>query len=987
MVAALLIGTNVWADQTVYDEAEFLAAFSQSGKVTLGTNIVISASSTDASWRAIWIGSTAENGENGEAKSIVLDMNGHSLTFQAGKSGQVLYPFVLSHGSLKVTGNGTISVEAGAGSIAKGTNVFTVFGTYDKVNPESNPFSHLEIDKDVIVTTVNGTVIAIDALRPGMAQIANTGIDYRTDYYTSSYGLAFGVLVEVRGTLSSISASLDSKCYAVKVNGYVACPGGQKPENPNSKYSIRSPHESYFSTYSLDDVVYAPYVKIYGTAKLSSTSDYNTSNKDAGSAAVYASGYGRWYIAGECKGATGVYVSSGDVAVADSAKIASNATSYIAPTGSGHANGQGSGLVVNSRDSYSGQIDIAVTGDAEVSSNVGYAVEEAVNTTVNPETEKSETKVENISISGGTFTGGTDPVTHEAQPAIIVTAASKDSVAVYGGNVVNGAQVGAEGGLSELIPQTAHTTTVVIDNKPVTVISEGAAPEEIADLDNIEAGDTASVKLTATEETILAGTTVTLAELEMNQNVNQTLTIQSGAVLEVGRAILGEKAQIIVEPGAKFIVYGEQGFVASKASNFILRSSENNPAIFLFHPAVTSNRHPKATVEFLSKSCYRYPTYKNIYQRFGIPMEKDGLESISTPSHETRFFAFDESANEWKGIGYINPSTGYEGDPLDITKLNDPFAYYQLLDFTATTPDAGATYTMVGNLLGNGEPTMEILEHSWKGFANSYMGKVSLAELLALIPNTVDKAIYTYDITAAAGTWEPVTNLNVKSTMINPMQPFLIRNRHAAANVELDYEAAVYNPTLGIQKSNAPRRAATDNITMAKITIANGYSRDYVIVAEDADFSAEFDNGYDAAKFMNEGINMYVSADEKMSIFATDNLANTYVGFQSVEGGNYTMEFADVQGEELILIDHETGARVAMVEGAMYEFTAAANTVNDYRFEIVEPAKMPTAIENTEAVKSAKGIYTITGQYMGEMNVWNTLPAGVYVVNGEKLVK
>jgi hypothetical protein len=76
-----------------------------------------------------------------------------------------------------------------------------------------------------------------------------------------------------------------------------------------------------------------------------------------------------------------------------------------------------------------------------------------------------------------------------------------------------------------------------------------------------------------------------------------------------------------------------------------------------------------------------------------------------------------------------------------------------------------------------------------------------------------------------------------------------------------------------------------------------------------------------------------------------------------------------------------------MVEGAMYEFTAAANSVNDYRFEIVGAAKMPTAIENTEAVKSAKGIYTITGQYMGEMSVWNTLPAGVYVVNGEKLVK
>ena len=136
---------------------------------------------------------------------------------------------------------------------------------------------------------------------------------------------------------------------------------------------------------------------------------------------------------------------------------------------------------------------------------------------------------------------------------------------------------------------------------------------------------------------------------------------------------------------------------------------------------------------------------------------------------------------------------------------------------------------------------------------------------------------------------------------------------------------------------------------------------------------------------MNDGINMYVSADEKMAHFATNDLNNTFVGLQTINGGNYTIEFANVQGEELTLIDHETGARVAMVEGATYEFTA--NGTNDYRFEIVEPAKLPTAIENAEAVKSAKGIYTITGQYVGEMNVWNTLPAGIYVVNGEKLVK
>ena len=97
---------------------------------------------------------------------------------------------------------------------------------------------------------------------------------------------------------------------------------------------------------------------------------------------------------------------------------------------------------------------------------------------------------------------------------------------------------------------------------------------------------------------------------------------------------------------------------------------------------------------------------------------------------------------------------------------------------------------------------------------------------------------------------------------------------------------------------------------------------------------------------------MCVSADEKMSIFATDNLESTYVGFQTVNGGNYTIEFSNVQGNELTLIDHATGARVAIAEGNTYEFTADANSANDYRFEIVGRQNMPTAIDNTEAVKS-----------------------------------
>jgi hypothetical protein len=181
----------------------------------------------------------------------------------------------------------------------------------------------------------------------------------------------------------------------------------------------------------------------------------------------------------------------------------------------------------------------------------------------------------------------------------------------------------------------------------------------------------------------------------------------------------------------------------------------------------------------------------------------------------------------------------------------------------------------------------------------------------------------------------------------------------------------------------APRRAAANNNTAkVRVIVANEEG-----VWDNVKMTESATNNHSAVKYMNDDVNIYAMADEKEAIVATEDLENTYVGFSTVKGGKFTISFANVEGREFVLVDHETGAQVAMVEGNTYEFTADANSTNDYRFEIVEPAKLPTAIENAEAVKSAKGIYTITGQYVGEMNVWNTLPAGIYVVNGEKLVK
>ena len=192
----------------------------------------------------------------------------------------------------------------------------------------------------------------------------------------------------------------------------------------------------------------------------------------------------------------------------------------------------------------------------------------------------------------------------------------------------------------------------------------------------------------------------------------------------------------------------------------------------------------------------------------------------------------------------------------------------------------------------------------------------------------------------------------------------------------------VYDPAVNAS-AGAPRRNVVVNNNTAKL---------YVVVTNEEGVRdnvkfRETENTKSVEKYMNLDVNIYATTDKKSAILAAEDLENTYVGFSTVKGGKFTISFANVDGREFDLIDHATNTRVAVAEDNTYEFFADANSANDYRFEIVERAKVPTAIENTEAVKSVKGVYTITGMYVGEMNVWNTLPAGVYVVNGEKRVK
>ena len=1026
MATALLIGTNVWAKTHVaqivgggtYETLEAAFAAATNGQT-------IEMLDNDTLTKPIDFGKATKESEY-NPKTVTLDFKGKTVTMEGttkkvnGVNVKQDRMFNVYSGALKLV-NSTPAAGGGLHHTYNSGKYYTilVFGSIRKdCDPSEDKedklgyYTYLSIgdgvnivsdgennDKGGICVMImpNGTnsvtqdkkscaITATTAPQVGGAEaLAGSNIwngyntcgsyiytnDYKFDdtkacgkkySFSDPRGVANGVRIDVYG-------HLEGSLYAMQSNGQLA--------GPDDKYKEA---DSYYNTYkntfyggkipaevadiSDNDKNYAPYIHIYDGAQLTNKEGVNENLKPK-QVALYTSGYARWYVEGECSGTTGLYMKSGDVTL----KNATISSSFegTATNNSGQTigvSGQGNAVVVESNDHYSGHISLNIEGDTKVTTPAddGTALLETVS-------KNSDPAVEHININGGTLTG---------ENAIVISqeTAEENVVAVYG-STMEGA---VDADLDKILPSSVHTTTTVQDGKTTVVVSKGNGPEVSGNWATVSAPAATgkNVKWTALEaDAAINSGKVSLGELQIvsgNALGDQKLTIANGATLEVTRLIMNDYAQIVVEAGGTLIVTGEQGINAPSVDNIILKTSKDAQAIFLLRPHVTSNRHPSATVQLQTYSWYESNTSYQ-WQRFGVPTfgAVSSFECVENAVN-TQIQAFDNG--NWVSLGYIGKTPAVK--PAD---LNKPFVTYNLIANRVQSA-AAPIYNIKGQLVGNENASLNAYSE-WNLFSNSYLAKVDVKAFLGDLAG-VDQVVY---IATPAGvgtyTWDARDLEWAAGVKLNPMAAFILHNPGEAAISAINYEKAVYEPaTKG--SSPAPRRFAqtSDKTAKLRLIVANEEG-----VQDDVKMTEKTSNLHNAAKYMNDDLNIYAMADEKAAIVAAEDLENTYVGFSTVRGGNFTISFANVEGREFTLVDHATGARVEIAEGNTYEFTADANSANDYRFEIVGRANMPTAIDNTEAVKSVKGVYTITGQYVGEMNVWNTLPAGVYVVNGEKRVK
>jgi hypothetical protein len=316
------------------------------------------------------------------------------------------------------------------------------------------------------------------------------------------------------------------------------------------------------------------------------------------------------------------------------------------------------------------------------------------------------------------------------------------------------------------------------------------------------------------------------------------------------------------------------------------------------------------------------------------------------------------------------------------------------------------TYTFKGNLVGNTDQPLNFQHEGFNYFGNSYTGYMHVKTMLQGLENgNIDGTAYMwcndpeeeddYQTYVGVSLYKLINQENKLASWqkeVAPMQTFILRLRGAdSADESVNYASAIWgNPRYGNSSSPAPRRAlatiSEDTYMEIVVKAANGKGS-RVDFTESANNSDAFESGYDVEKYMNEKtINLYATVnDVNLSSVVTDNLLGKTLSLKTNNEIAYTMSFKNVEGAEYAIRDNVTGQVYAIEEGASFGFAAQPNSTVENRFEIVSIHKVPTAVENTESAAKAQGIYTMLGQYVGED--FNALPAGIYVVDGVKIVK
>ncbi len=531
--------------------------------------------------------------------------------------------------------------------------------------------------------------------------------------------------------------------------------------------------------------------------------------------------------------------------------------------------------------------------------------------------------------------------------------------------------------------QTAeiNSTETTIPWQQTTTWSDSEVPE-----------DNTIVTIPANKTVVVSNTEATTEAVAQQIFINQSasLTVEEGTSLTIGEGgiNIGNGGQLVVEPNA-IVKIGAAGVITTNEEALIIESTEDKQGVLVYDPATTEETQPKATVRLYTKSKQTSAApYEYLWQRFAVP-----IMVMSAPENDyvaQELFGgastFNTYVYGWNGNAWYQPSAWSELVPNKG---------YQIAN---NTVNGGITYSFTGNLVGNQDVAYTFENTGFEFFGNSYTAPIYVPNLLADFAGQTgfEATINVYDIdndkfeAMTTATYEDAAEFGY--TVIDEiasMQAFIIRGT-SGNSADLDYTSAIWNNPRLNPSTPAPVRRMSSKRDLAKLAVVANGVEDCITLRQSSEYSEEFDNGADASKYMNENtFNFYANTElGNLAQVSTNDMNNTVLGFQSADATQYTLTCQGQKGEVFVVRDLVTNEEIEMTKGVTYTFVQQPNTNNEARFIVMAGRNtVPTAVETVENDQNSTGVYTVMGQYVGTVDQMNTLPAGVYVVNGVKIVK
>ena len=494
-----------------------------------------------------------------------------------------------------------------------------------------------------------------------------------------------------------------------------------------------------------------------------------------------------------------------------------------------------------------------------------------------------------------------------------------------------------------------------------------------------------------TDVTITTGDTVEImsgVDAEANRVVidaGSGIIVHDGATLNVGTGGIEVNGDgngttfILVEAGGTVVANGT--VISQNVDEIRVEADADGVGTVLLEPSLDYNNQPMSTVQMYTYARYIPEQEKYIWQHFGIPTLNAPDNITNNRDCASQFWQWNYEIGDWEQVKYKQK------------QVNTPFRGYNLKTNYEGTD--GVTYTFTGKILGNGDATFD-LKPGFNFYANSYLAPINASTLINEIEDdNIEWTVWMYD--GKKDNFDMINEISLlfgEDCEIPALRGFFLKlTTGSGVSSGINYESTVWQNAISKAGGNkAPaKNTVADDMSLVQISLVDNQGKgDKMYLAQSNQFDATFNNGFDASKQMSEeSANLYaqtIAGD--LAIVATDNLDGLYLSMNTKSENVYTMTFSHQNGEVFELVDLYEGQTVKMTEGATYTFVAQENSEFSNRFQIRKTYKAPTDNELINSDNKAnKGIYTPLGQYLGNANEWSVLPAGVYVIDGQKIVK